>query len=148
MDVAANWALAHNTLALAGAVVDGIQRRCADRGFDDVRPAHGFVFVRLSEEGATATELAEHLGVTKQAAGQLVDDLEAKGYVRRQRHPSDARARLVVLTDRGQECTRAAMAGAADTVQQWAVTLGEERVTALGEDLQRIVSPGRIRPMW
>ncbi|MBB4930869.1 DNA-binding MarR family transcriptional regulator [Lipingzhangella halophila] len=148
MDVAANWALAHHTLALAGAVVDGIQQRCADWGFDDVRPAHGFVFVRLSEGAATATELAEYLGVTKQAASQLVEELVAKGYVRRRAHPTDARARLVVLTDRGQECTRAAVAGAAETVQQWATTLGEEKVAALGEDLGRIVPPGRIRPVW
>lgn len=35
---------------------------------------------RLSHGGATITELAEHLDVTRQAAAQLADELVAKGY--------------------------------------------------------------------
>ncbi|BFO20230.1 hypothetical protein SHKM778_66180 [Streptomyces sp. KM77-8] len=40
---------------------------------------HGFAFTRLAPGGATVTDLAVHLGVTKQAASQLVDDLVRKG---------------------------------------------------------------------
>lgn len=148
MDAAANWALAQHLLAAAGAVVDGVQAGGAARGFDDIRPAHGFVFVRISGGGATATELAEYLGVTKQAASQIVAELVAKGYVQRRPHPTDARARLVVLTERGEECTRAAVQAAAETVQRWAEVLGEERFAALREDMAKIAPPGRIRPTW
>ena len=56
-----------------------------------------------------------------------MDELAAKGYVERRPHPDDARARLIVLTDKGWACTRAADAAIADTVRPWAAALGEER---------------------
>ncbi|MBT2471208.1 MarR family transcriptional regulator [Streptomyces sp. ISL-66] len=65
---------------------------------DNLRPLHGMAFQALKGPGATATELAERLGVTKQAAGQIVDDLERRGYVRREPHPEGGRRKLVVLT--------------------------------------------------
>jgi DNA-binding MarR family transcriptional regulator len=47
--------------------------------------------------------LAERLGVTKQAAGQIIDDLEKRGYVERQPHPAGGRRKLVVLTEKALE---------------------------------------------
>lgn len=74
-------------------------RRLDEAGHsDDLRPLHGMAFQALKGPGATATELAERLGVTKQAAGQIVDDLERRGYVRREPHPEGGRRKLVVLT--------------------------------------------------
>ena len=72
-------------------------------GYDDLRPIHGAVFQALRGPGSTSTELAEHLGVTKQAAGQIVDELERKGYLVRQPHPDGGRRKLVVLTDKAFE---------------------------------------------
>src|SRR5947199_1048986 len=95
-------------LAAARALVDGIDGGTRAQGFDDVRPAHGFVFALLAPDGATVTEIAAHLSVTKQAASQLVDELLAKGYLRREPHPDDARAKLITLIGRGWACTRAA----------------------------------------
>jgi DNA-binding MarR family transcriptional regulator len=135
-------------LAAGRALVDGISAGVRTRGFDDVRPAHGFAFARLAPSGATITQLAEHLDVTRQAAAQLVDELIAKGYVERRPHPDDARARLIVLTDRGWACTRAAEAAMADTVGTWAEALGERRLLALRDDLVRIAPHGPLRPTW
>ncbi|MEU7555182.1 MarR family winged helix-turn-helix transcriptional regulator [Streptomyces sp. NPDC044571] len=73
-------------------------RRLDEAGYGDLRPVHGMAFQALKGPGATATELAERLGVTKQAAGQIVDDLEKRGYVRREPHPEGGRRKLVVLT--------------------------------------------------
>ena len=149
MDTSADaQALPALLLALSGELVAGIQAGGAARGFDDVRPAHGYAFVRLAPDGATIGELAEHLGVTKQAASQLVDELVRKGYVERRPHPTDARARLVVLTERGWACTRAADAAAADTVQPWIAALGPARFHALVADLARLAPKGPIRPSW
>ena len=135
-------------LAAARALVDGIDAGIRARGFTDVRPAHGFAFARLSGGGATVVELAAHLDVTKQAAGQMVDDLVAKGYVTRRPHPTDARARLIVLTDRGVACTRAADEAADEVLRPWADALGPDRLAALRADLARIAAPGRLRPLW
>lgn len=73
--------------------------RVAAVGEGDLRPVHGMVFQLLARTPVTSSELAERLGVTKQAAGQIVDDLERRGYVRRDPHPAGGRRKLLVLTD-------------------------------------------------
>jgi DNA-binding MarR family transcriptional regulator len=141
-------ALAALLLAAGNGLVDGIQAGLAARGFGDVRPAHGFAFARLAPSGATVSELAAHLGVTRQAAAQIVDELVAKGYVLRLPHPDDGRAQLVVLTERGWACTRAATEAAGDTVRGWGHALGDKSLRALAADLAVIAPAGRLRPTW
>ncbi|MBK6011103.1 MarR family winged helix-turn-helix transcriptional regulator [Streptomyces sp. MBT53] len=141
-------ALSAAVLAVAGGLTQRINEGVVARGFEGVRPAHGFAFVRLAPDGATVTELAAHLGVTKQAASQLVDELVRKGYVERRPHPVDARARLIVLTERGWACTRAAEEAAADAVRPWIELLGESEVRVLCDRLVRIAPYGPIRPTW
>ncbi|WP_280354908.1 MarR family winged helix-turn-helix transcriptional regulator [Nocardia otitidiscaviarum] len=133
-------------LAAAAEVTDAIHAGVVAAGFTDVRPTHGFAFVRMAPHGATVGEIAEHLGVTKQAASQLVDELVRKGYAERNPHPLDSRARLITLTERGWACTRAADAAAADLTARWAATLGDSTLGALRDVLARVVTPGRVRP--
>ncbi|MFJ9718112.1 MarR family winged helix-turn-helix transcriptional regulator [Streptomyces sp. NPDC101213] len=140
-------ALTAALLAAAGDLTRRINDGVEARGFEG-RPAHGFAFARLAPDGATVTELAAHLGVTKQAASQFVDELVRKGYVERRPHPVDARARLVVLTERGRDCTRAAEEAAADAVRAWAEVLGEDEVRLLCDRLGRIAPSGPLRPAW
>ncbi|MET7691263.1 MarR family winged helix-turn-helix transcriptional regulator [Streptomyces sp. NPDC005483] len=140
-------ALAAALLAAAGDLTQRINDGVVARGFE-ARPAWGFAFTRLAPDGATVTELAGHLGVTKQAASQLVDEIVRKGYAERRPHPGDARARLVVLTEQGWACTRAAEEAAAEAVQAWTDVLGKSEVRALRERLARIAPYGPIRPTW
>ena len=49
-------------------------------------------------EGITQTELAEVLEVEKPTLGRLLDRLEAKGFVKRQRCPKDRRQHLCWIT--------------------------------------------------
>lgn len=142
-------ALTGALLAAAASLVDAIHAGVAARGFADLRPTHGFAFTLFSHGGATVGELAAHLGVTKQAASQLVDELVGKGYVMRNPHPDDARARLIVLTDKGWACTRAADDAAAEAIRPWTKTLGEQRIRTLAGDLARIAPSGPLRPaLW
>lgn len=135
-------------LAAAAEVNAAIQAGVRAAGFPDVRPAHGFAFARMSPDGATVGEIADHLGVTKQAASQLVDELVTKGYADRNPHPRDARARLITLTARGLACTAAADAAMAEFARGWTDTLGAATVADLGRALGQVVSPGRVRPSW
>ncbi|MDG9693846.1 MarR family winged helix-turn-helix transcriptional regulator [Streptomyces mutabilis] len=141
-------ALSAALLAAAGGLTQRIHEGVVARGFEGLRPAHGFAFARLAPDGATVTDLAVHLGMTKQAASQLVDELVRKGYVERRPHPADARARLVVLTETGWACTRAAQEAAAEAVGAWADVLGEGGAAELRERLLRIAPGGPIRPAW
>ena len=141
-------ALSAALLAVAGDLTHRIHAGVVSRGFTVLRPAHGFAFARLAPDGATVTDLAAHLGVTKQAASQLVDEIVRKGYAERRPHPQDARARLIVLTERGWACTRAAEEAAAEVVGVWVELLGEGEVRALRERLTRIAPYGPIKPAW
>lgn len=135
-------------LGAASTLVQTIHEGVAQRGFTGLRPAHGFAFARLAPDGASIAELAEHLGVTKQAASQLVEDLLQRGYVSAQPHPRDARAKLITLTDLGWACTRAADEAALAAVRGWAGRLGLDRVDELTADLALLARPGRLRPLW
>jgi len=143
-----SWQIAAGVLRLGSQLVEGVQEGLARRGFVDVRPAHGFAFVRLSEGDATTADVALHLGISKQAASQLVEHLVRGGYVVRETDPRDARARQLVLTERGRACTGAAEDAAAETVDLWRRRLEPTEFEAFEAALSTIVAPGRLRPSW
>ncbi|CAM3233847.1 MarR family winged helix-turn-helix transcriptional regulator [Stackebrandtia soli] len=134
-------------LSAANSLVAEIDARMS-HVFPDIRPTHGFVFTRVAGAGATIGQIATHLGVTKQAASQLVDELVAKGYVVKVPNPSDARSRVVTLTPRGESATRAADIAATEVISGWTETLGPDAVRRMRDDLARVVPPGRVRPTW
>lgn len=107
------------TIQLATRTIDAIQAGVRADGFDDVTPLHGFAFMRIAAGSATTQQLAEYLGISKQASAQLVARLAGAGYLERLPHPRDGRAQLLQLTDRGYACTVAARAAAETSVQRW-----------------------------
>jgi DNA-binding MarR family transcriptional regulator len=136
-------------------LVNDLHTELSKMGYDDIRPAHGFAFQLLAPNGATGNELAEHLGITKQAASQMIDFLEEHGYVARKPHPTDKRGKLVLLTQRGWDCIQAVEAILARIEGRWTELLGSEHIKMLHADLQRLVITSesgilsyRLRPMW
>lgn len=107
----------------------------AAAGFDDFTPAQGRIFQRISAAGTRLTALAEQAQVTKQTAGFLVDQLERSGYVRRAPDPTDARARLVQIAERGRLATRVASAIVAEVEAEWSAHLGPEQASQLRQTL-------------
>lgn len=88
---------AYNVLSAA------IYRAVADAGATDLRPAHGNVMEMLAiEDGLRLTDIAARAGMAPQSMGELVDDLVAKGYLRRQEDSTDRRAKRIFLTERGR----------------------------------------------
>lgn len=108
-------------------ITDGLR----EAGFDDIRPAHTAVFQHISAEGSRLSELAERAQLTKQSMGYLVDYLEERGYVERQADPTDRRATLILLTERGWAEVRAALQIIAAVEQDWAKRLGTRRIEQL-----------------
>lgn len=134
-------------------VIGEFVRRLDAAGQGELRPVHGFVFQAL-RGGATGTELAERLGVTKQAAGQLADDLEARGYVRREPHPQGGRRRLIVLTPKAEEHLRIAGSVLHAFEAELAAQLGPAQLAELRVQLARVVRElagdrlPALRPQW
>jgi DNA-binding MarR family transcriptional regulator len=107
----------------------------AAAGFDDITLAQARVFQRINRDGSRLTDLAEAAQVTKQTAGFLVDQLERAGYVERTPDPSDGRARLVRIAERGAEAVAASLAVVADVEARWAAHLGPSRTAQLRKSL-------------
>ena len=111
-----------------------------DTQYSDVRPTHGCVFRFLRDDGMRLTRLAELAGITKQSAGEIVDDLAKRGYVERTADPADKRAKLICLTDRGREAQATGFALFAEIERKWIERYGAERWQAMRELLEEIVS--------
>src|ERR1700730_14612078 len=73
-------------------LLDGLR----SAGDPQLRFGHFTVLTNLDlSPGTRQVSIAERAGVTKQAIGPIVRELEAMGYVRTQPDPKDGRAKLV-----------------------------------------------------
>ena len=77
------------------------RRQMAIRGFTAHNGAAGEVLLHLGPQGMSQTALTAAMGLSKQAVQQLLDQLEAGNYLRREPDPGDKRAKRIVLTDFG-----------------------------------------------
>ncbi|MGH2713925.1 MAG: MarR family winged helix-turn-helix transcriptional regulator [Thermoleophilaceae bacterium] len=119
--------------------------RMTDAGFDDVREGHGCVFGFIDlEHGSRLTDLADRSGLTKQAVGEAVAELESKGYVERVADPWDGRAKIIKLTERGHEACLTGRRLFAEIEAEWAERYGEERVAGLRECAEEIAASYRL----
>jgi DNA-binding MarR family transcriptional regulator len=134
--------------------VGSLHEDLATRGYDDLARSDGYVFRALADEPLTTSALASRLGVTKQGAGQIVDDMTRRGYLTSRPHPRDARARLQQLSERG----RGALAAARSFHRRYERALvrehGADAVTALRTLLGEMAAPTadsvdpRLRAMY
>ena len=109
--------------------------------FADLRPSHGNALEQLElEDGLRLTDLASRAGITAQSMGELVDDLEVKGYVERRPDPGDRRAKRIHLTERGRKNARVAKRATADLEDHLKELLGRQRYQLLRRALEDIIA--------
>jgi DNA-binding MarR family transcriptional regulator len=123
-----------------GAFEEELTRRVAETPYSDIRITHGCVFGNIDTEGTRLTDLAERAFMTKQSVGEVVSDLEKLGYVERVPDPSDGRAKIIRLTERGHEARAVGMELIDELEQEWAERFGAERVAALRDALEAITA--------
>ena len=113
--------------------------RMAAAGFDDVREGHGCVFGFIDLDGGSRlTDLADRAGLTKQAVGEAVAELQRLGYLERVPDPEDGRAKIIKLTPRGVDAALMGRRLFAEIENDWAARYGEERVALLRELVEEI----------
>jgi DNA-binding MarR family transcriptional regulator len=110
----------------------------AEAGYADFTIAQARVAQRIGPDGTRLTELAEAAQITKQTAGFLVDQLERAGYVERIPDPSDARAKLIRLAERGRQTVAVAAEAVARVEAEWAEHLGGHRYAQLRRILTQL----------
>ena len=79
-----------------------VERRLAE---NDVTAQQAALLIHAAPGNATPNQLAAQLGTDTAGMTRLLDRLEAKGLLHRQRHPEDRRSVVIELTDRGRTLT-------------------------------------------
>ena len=105
----------------------------------ELRPAHTSLLPHIDREGTRLTELARRLGVTKQAVGQLVGELESLGMLTRIDDPEDGRAKLVCFTERGLEAIHQGLSVLRGIESELEQRIGRTRMRELHHTLAEIV---------
>lgn len=121
-------------MALAyGQFVTQLRGQLAAEGFDDLGRSDGYVFRALAAEALTTSELAERLRISKQGAGQIVADMERRGYIEGRPDPGDRRARRLRLAPRGERALAAARRYHQRYERRLRREFGAERIDGLRE---------------
>ena len=136
--------------------IEQMHARLAEDGFDDLRPAHGYVLNAAQSGDATASDIAALLGITKQGAAKMIAELAERGYVTRSPSTSDARARPVALTARGARALAAAVRIQRDLESQWIDLTSPRDMAAFRRVLAAALRAGGategdlppLRPVW
>jgi DNA-binding MarR family transcriptional regulator len=97
--------------AARGAYGNAVRRELAAGGFEDLPRNGPYVLGGMANRGIAAGDLVRQLGVSKQAASQLLDVLVLRGYLARRANADDRRRLDILLTDRGRAAAAAVRAG-------------------------------------
>jgi DNA-binding MarR family transcriptional regulator len=143
-----------HALSLLGQVMDGLRRDMHDRtsrpGTPGM-PASGRGLrssqIRLLSltppDGMRVTDLAERVGMTKQALGEFANALEERGLLESLRDPADRRVRILRLTPDGRAAVTASERLIDEIEREWRQRVGPETWDALRAALLAVVAARR-----
>jgi DNA-binding MarR family transcriptional regulator len=117
--------------AARGSYGHAVRRSLAEAGFPDVPRNGAFVLGGMVNQGIEAGLLIRQLGVSRQAASQLIDTLVVRGYLERSPHPEDRRRLTIEATERGRAAATAVRAA----------------VTAINDELAENITPEQLAGM-
>jgi DNA-binding MarR family transcriptional regulator len=103
-----------------------------------LRRSHTQLLPHIDLDGTRMSDLAERLGVSKQAVTQLVDELESLGVAERVPDPEDARARRVRFTARGRAGFFEGLATLRELERELGLAIGEKQLAELRSALLAI----------
>jgi len=117
-------------------------------GYQVAKVPECLALANLDSEGTRPSVLAKRAGMTKAALGELVDELEHLGYVRRQSDQSDRRAKLVLPTPAARAVTGLVRQVNEDIERRYRAQLGDQTYLTMRQALTTIVplSRGLIQP--
>ncbi len=105
-------------------------------GYDDLNAAHVALWRHPGIDGLRPSQLADHVGITKQSVNDLLGHLERRGYLERVTDPADGRARVIRLTSKGRRLEETIYAEAGVAQLQIAEIVGPRRFAQLHSTLE------------
>ena len=127
--------IAQSLMAASRAHTAAVTARLALRGYDDFPFAAASLLWLLDEGGTRSTVLAQRSGVTKQAMSQLVRLMERQGYLEQVPDPTDTRAKVVQMSERGKSVKTACVEVREELNREMATSLGRSEAGRLEENL-------------
>jgi DNA-binding MarR family transcriptional regulator len=116
-----------------------LYQRAIDAGYHDIREAHLQVFGALDWRGTRLTDMAARANMTPPSMAELVDELQAAGYLGRRPDPSDGRAKLIRPTRKGRRAIARALRAVQAIEGEYSRVLGAERFEALRGGLESLI---------
>jgi DNA-binding MarR family transcriptional regulator len=118
---------------------DRLTAAVRETGARDARPAFGFVIRAVDAEEPTVTRLAELLGVSRQAASKLADEMVQRGYLLRAPDPDDRRRTRLRLSAKGRRVRERAAAESSAIEAELRAAVGDRAVDGLRRALLAFV---------
>jgi len=125
-----------------------MRRALDDAGYDDI-PGNGLYVIgglALGADDVPLGALIRDLRISKQSAGQLVDTLVARGYLKRTIDTGDRRKLNIMLTERGKAAAAVQDDARAQIDRELGARVGEETVAAMRHGLATLIDIGRDEP--
>ncbi len=113
------------------ALLDDATGRVIERGFADLRTAHGHVVQHVVDGPRRVGDIAARMGVTQQAVSKSLQELVRLGIVDLMVDPGDARARVASLTPRGRSAIEEARRARAEVEHDLRDRHGARRIATL-----------------
>jgi DNA-binding MarR family transcriptional regulator len=121
-----------------------MRRALAEAGYDDI-PKNGLYVIgglALGADDLPLSQLIRELGVSKQAAGQLVDTLVLRGYLERKADAEDRRKLSINLTERGRAAAATQAKARKEIDAELTARVGEEDVCRTRRTLVVLIELG------
>ena len=121
---------------------DAMNRTMAERirarGFPDFQPSFTAVLVHIDTEGTRIGVIADRMDVSRQAASQRLQEIEARGYIERVPDPKDGRAVIARHTPAGRRLLLTAIEVMLGIEDEYEVILGRNGLAKLKRLLWRL----------
>ena len=131
-----------NGARLLDNVSEDFHRRLRDklleRGYKGLKLTFASVMSNMSFSGTRLVSIAELNGMTKQAVGQIANEIEELGYIERVPDPHDGRAKNLVFTDLGQRLIRDSITAVEEVEEEYAQLIGEDNMVQLQTLLSKL----------
>jgi DNA-binding MarR family transcriptional regulator len=114
--------------------------KCRQRGHHRIRGTHFTIATYLDQSGQSLGELALRVGITQQATGKLLRDLEFGGYACSAADDQDKRSRIIKLTSAGVALQTDLAAILEEIREEYCARIGTAGLDTLEKQLQLAVA--------
>lgn len=141
--------LSHNLCIYYSRLVDDIYQHLMDKalaaGYTGLKLSHAMILPQISAGGSRIIDIARSQAVSKQAIGQVANELEQLGFIEKTLDAEDKRSKKLILTEQGITLVRLSAGFMAEVDQEIAQLMGAEQFEKLKQLSQLLFKKLRLK---